>query len=75
MTATNSGGETSAQVSIAVNDVPPSALTFDPPEAVLTPDLFVGTAGIVHFLLRLTAGPEQLGFPLLLPARYRAVAP
>jgi hypothetical protein len=29
-------------------------------------DLYVGSAGILHFFLRLAAGPERIGFPLLL---------
>lgn len=32
---------------------------------VPTADLCVGSAGLVHFLLRLVRGTEQLGFPLL----------
>jgi serine/threonine protein kinase len=33
---------------------------------VVTADLMVGSSGVIHFLLRMTAGNKNLGFPLLL---------
>jgi class IV lanthipeptide synthase len=36
--------------------------------ATSTADLMIGTAGILHFLLRLDSGDSSVGFPLLLPS-------